>query len=146
MPASRRDIRGQASPDEHCSQVLLSDENSSQCPAIAVFARGLNSDRAGVQRGLREGAGRERSLALGRTLGAAEFRFDDYRQVVDSRAPMWRRGKPRSVPALECAEVKVLRLPLTADALVMDMIVSVCLYPDSKGQPLANLSHRPLGY
>lgn len=69
-----------------------------------------------------------------------------YRQVVETRAPFWRRGRPRVVPSLECTEVGALRLPLAADGQRVDMILSMNVYLDSQGRMLGGLSHRPLGY
>lgn len=60
--------------------------------------------------------------------------------------PIWRIGRPRVVPAMECAQVGALRLPLAADGQRVDMVLSMCVYLDSQGRMLGGLSHRPLGY
>jgi hypothetical protein len=58
----------------------------------------------------------------------------DYRMVVATRNPCWRRGAPRVASQLGCGLVEVLRLPLAADGSTIDMILGLTLYFDARGR------------
>jgi hypothetical protein len=60
----------------------------------------------------------------------------DYRAVIDSRAPCWRRGAPRVVADIDCAIVETLRLPLARDGQRVDMVLGLTLCFDAAGNEL----------
>ncbi len=66
----------------------------------------------------------------------------DYIEIVETRAPAWRRGPPRVVRAPQCREVEALRLPLAADGRSVDMVLGVSLYFDETGLLVRTGFHR----
>ena len=51
--------------------------------------------------------------------------LDRYVGVVESRAPSWRRGKPRLWSRRGCSELENVVLPLAADGAQVDMLMIV---------------------
>jgi hypothetical protein len=60
----------------------------------------------------------------------------DYRDVIDNRAPRWRRGVPRVVTDRDCTTVETLRLPLASDGQRVDMVLGLTLCFDAHGREL----------
>jgi len=71
---------------------------------------------------------------------------DEYRVVAESAKPQWRRGAPNVVPEPGCQTIEVLRLPLSSDGKLVDMILGLTLYFDSAGRPVETIAYRRLGY
>jgi hypothetical protein len=59
--------------------------------------------------------------------------LEDYRSTVVQGRPTWRRGPPRVRHDDKCAALEVLRLPLARDGSIVDMVLSLTLFFDSKG-------------
>ena len=62
--------------------------------------------------------------------------LEDYRATVAQRAPSWRRGPPRVRHDDKCATLEVLRLPLATDGQTVDMVLSLTLFFDTKGEEI----------
>jgi hypothetical protein len=69
----------------------------------------------------------------------------EYTEVVESRAPVWRRGQPRVAPDPNCHTIEALRLPLAVDGRTVDMVLGLVLYFDAAGQPFDLLARTGLG-
>jgi hypothetical protein len=72
--------------------------------------------------------------------------LNDYRRVVESGQPTWRRGTPHVVPEPECATVEVLRLPLARDGRTIDMLLCLNLYFSAGGRDVNTTLRRVFGY
>src|SRR5258708_484199 len=72
--------------------------------------------------------------------------LDDYRRVVESGQPTWRRGTPHVVPEPECVSVEVLRLPLARDGRTIDMQLCLSLYFGANGREVNTTFRRVFGY
>jgi hypothetical protein len=72
--------------------------------------------------------------------------LDDYRRVVETARPHWRKGAPHVVPEPEIATVEVLRLPLARDGDVIDMLLCQSLYFDAAGRDVNTTFRRVFGY
>ncbi len=62
--------------------------------------------------------------------------LEDYRATIARREPTWRRGPPRVRHDDKCATLEVLRLPLATDGQTVDMVLSLTLFFDSKGEEI----------
>jgi hypothetical protein len=72
--------------------------------------------------------------------------LNDYRAVVETGRPSWRRGTPHVVPEPSVATVEVLRLPLARDGATIDMLLCCNLYFDAAGQEVNTTLRRVFGY
>jgi hypothetical protein len=72
--------------------------------------------------------------------------LSEYRQLVETGGPAWRRGNPNVVPEPGCQTIEVLRLPLASDGTTVDMVLGITLYFDSTGHPVETVAYRTLGY
>jgi hypothetical protein len=72
--------------------------------------------------------------------------LDEYRRVVETGQPSWRRGTPHVVPEPECATVEVLRLPLARDGRTVDMLLCLNLYFGAAGREVNTTLRRVFGY
>jgi hypothetical protein len=61
---------------------------------------------------------------------------DDYRCVVVTGEPYWRRGAPRVIAAENCATLEVLRLPLAHDGKSVNMILAQTLFFGDEGHEI----------
>lgn len=68
---------------------------------------------------------------------------EDYRAVIETRAPSWRRGPAQIIPLAAILEVEVLRLPLAADGMEVDMILAAALFFDAAGRDVIFNPMRP---
>jgi hypothetical protein len=75
-----------------------------------------------------------------------EMLIDEYRRVVATGQPTWRRGTPHVVPEPECATVEVLRLPLARDGATIDMLLCLNLYFTDTGRDVNTTLRRVFGY
>jgi hypothetical protein len=62
--------------------------------------------------------------------------LEDYRSTVALRRPTWRRGPPRVRHDDKCSILEVIRLPLASDGQAVDMVLSLTLFFDFKGQEI----------
>ncbi len=76
----------------------------------------------------------------------AQALFADYRRVVETGEPTWRRGPPHVVPEPEIATVEVLRLPLASDGRTIDMLLCLNLYFSASGREVNTTLKRVFGY
>jgi hypothetical protein len=72
--------------------------------------------------------------------------LNDYRRVVETGQPTWRRGTPHVVPEPECVMVEVLRLPLARDGRTIDMLLCLSLYFGVNGREVNTTFRRVFGY
>lgn len=72
--------------------------------------------------------------------------LDEYRKVVETRQPTWRRGTPHVVPEPGVETVEVLRLPLARDGHTIDMLLCLSLYFDAAGKDVNTTFRRVFGY
>lgn len=75
-----------------------------------------------------------------------EALLSDYRRVVETGQPTWRRGAPHVVPEPECVAVEVLRLPLARDGQTIDMLLCLNLYFGANGREVNTTFRRVFGY
>ena len=78
--------------------------------------------------------------------GKVDALLADYRRVVETGQPQWRRGTPHVVPEPEIAAVEVLRLPLARDGATIDMLLCLSLYFDAAGRDVNTTLRRIFGY
>ena len=62
--------------------------------------------------------------------------IEDYRVTVFERRPTWRRGPPRLRYDKRCALLESLRLPLATDGQEVDMLLSLVVFFDLKGNEI----------
>jgi hypothetical protein len=62
--------------------------------------------------------------------------LEDYRATVVQRQPSWRRGPPRVRHDDKCSTLEVLRLPLATDGQTVDMVLSLTLFFDHRGEEI----------
>ncbi|MBI3516845.1 MAG: PAS domain-containing protein [Proteobacteria bacterium] len=62
--------------------------------------------------------------------------LEDYRSTVAQRQPSWRRGPPRVRHHDKCSILEVIRLPLASDGQTVNMVLSLTLFFDHKGQEI----------